>query len=232
MLHIRGRVLLRSTLFLLMVLTPAFAQTQSAVAGTPAIHCSDNLYRSSSNTRMLASASTTSNIKCLKTIRHISSSKLTFYKNHRWLLAPHYKKWWHVPSPKRRSLALKARTEVRLYTALLDKVEVRIQALTGPSWCTHLYGNRALGCRMAYAFWPSEGEWQALDTLWERESHWSTHADNPKSDACGIPQAMNNCSYGYDPSTQIRWGINYILTRPGYGTPSRALSHSNQVGWY
>lgn len=230
LLDIRGKVLILGA-FVVLMLTPAFAQTESAVAGTPALHCKHSIY-STTSSRLLASASTTSNIKCLKAVRHVSQSKLTFYKHHRWVLAPRYKKWWYVPSQARRDLARKGRAEVRLYTTVLSRVEARIDTLTGPSWCAHLSGNRALGCRMAYKQWPSQSEWRALDTLWGYESGWSTHADNPTSDACGIPQAMNNCAYGYLAVVQIGWGINYILGRKDYGSPSRALAHWYSVGWY
>lgn len=83
----------------------------------------------------------------------------------------------------------------------------------------------------------SEGEWSCLDSLWGRESGWSTYATNSSSGAYGIPQALPGwkmASMGSDwrtnPITQIRWGISYIADK--YGTPCTALSHSNAYGFY
>jgi hypothetical protein len=88
---------------------------------------------------------------------------------------------------------------------------------------------RFLAARSPY-FWTGS-EWRALDELWGRhESGWSVYANNPTSSACGIPQAMNDCSYGYNPWVQIRWGLRYIKGR--YGAPSAALSHWYAAGWY
>lgn len=83
----------------------------------------------------------------------------------------------------------------------------------------------------------SEADYNALVTLWERESNWNPTAKNKSSGAYGIPQALpasKMASYGSDYltnyKTQIKWGLNYIKTR--YGTPTAALNHSNQKGWY
>lgn len=80
-------------------------------------------------------------------------------------------------------------------------------------------------------------QWQCLDNLWTRESHWNYKADNPSSSAYGIPQALPGSkmsSAGSDwqtnPVTQIKWGLNYIADR--YGTPCGAWAHSEDVGWY
>ncbi len=81
------------------------------------------------------------------------------------------------------------------------------------------------------------GEYQCLETLWQRESGWNPYAANPSSGAYGIPQALPGskmASAGSDwqtnPATQIEWGLGYIAGR--YGTPCGALGHSNSVGWY
>jgi hypothetical protein len=83
----------------------------------------------------------------------------------------------------------------------------------------------------------SEGQWSCLDSLWTRESRWSTYATNGSSGAYGIPQALpayKMASAGSDwrsnPITQIRWGISYIASK--YGTPCTALSHSDATGYY
>jgi hypothetical protein len=76
-----------------------------------------------------------------------------------------------------------------------------------------------------------------LDSLWERESHWNPHADNPNSSAYGIPQALPGskmASAGADwadnPVTQIKWGLGYIQDR--YGSPCGAWGHSQSHGFY
>lgn len=83
----------------------------------------------------------------------------------------------------------------------------------------------------------SGAQYRCLVSLWERESGWNYRADNPSSDAYGIPQALPGskmASAGSDwatnPQTQIRWGLRYIKDR--YGTPCAAWAHSEDVNWY
>ena len=73
--------------------------------------------------------------------------------------------------------------------------------------------------------------------LWDRESHWNTHAHNGSSGAYGIPQALpaskmasEGADYRDNPEPQIRWGLKYIAGR--YGSPSNAWAHFGSVGWY
>jgi hypothetical protein len=80
-------------------------------------------------------------------------------------------------------------------------------------------------------------QWPALRTLWQKESGWRTNADNPTSDAYGIPQSLPGskmASAGSDwksnPATQIRWGLRYIKGR--YGSPSKALAFHRANNWY
>ncbi|QXJ26815.1 lytic transglycosylase domain-containing protein [Actinomadura graeca] len=80
------------------------------------------------------------------------------------------------------------------------------------------------------------GQFGCLVNLWNKESHWNTHAANP-SGAYGIPQALPGTkmsSAGPDwqnnATTQIKWGLGYIKGR--YGSPCGAWSHSESVGWY
>nr|WP_243708905.1 lytic transglycosylase domain-containing protein [Actinomadura sp. GC306] len=82
-----------------------------------------------------------------------------------------------------------------------------------------------------------DGEFGCLVKLWNKESGWRTNAANPTSQAYGIPQAnpgSKMASAGADwrtsASTQIKWGLGYIKDR--YGTPCKAWSHSQSVGWY
>jgi cell wall-associated NlpC family hydrolase len=96
--------------------------------------------------------------------------------------------------------------------------------------------NRTLGRAMASARgWGKQ--WDALNKLWTKESGWNELADNPTSDAYGIPQALPGskmASAGKDwktnPATQIKWGLGYIASR--YGTPTKAWAHSVSTNWY
>lgn len=85
--------------------------------------------------------------------------------------------------------------------------------------------------------WSGIDQWKALLSLWNRESGWKWYADNPSSDAYGIPQSLPGSkmrSAGADwktnPETQIKWGLGYIRDR--YGSPLKAWDHSQRVGWY
>lgn len=80
-------------------------------------------------------------------------------------------------------------------------------------------------------------QWQCLYNLWQKESNWSTTADNPTSSAYGIPQALPGrkmASAGADwatnPATQVTWGLGYIADR--YGSPCGAWGHSQSHNWY
>ena len=83
----------------------------------------------------------------------------------------------------------------------------------------------------------SSSEFDCVDNIWEHESRWNVHADNPHSSAYGIPQALPGSkmsSAGPDwqnsAETQIRWGLNYIAQR--YGTACAAWSFKQAHGWY
>ncbi len=80
-------------------------------------------------------------------------------------------------------------------------------------------------------------QFTCLDELYMRESGWNVHADNPTSDAYGIPQSLPGskmASAGADwqnnAETQIRWGLQYI--KSSYGTPCGAMAHENAFSWY
>ena len=97
--------------------------------------------------------------------------------------------------------------------------------------------NRQLGRQMMLEAGWGPDQWPALDALWTRESNWRQLADNPSSDAYGIPQSLPGskmASAGADwrtnPRTQIKWGLGYIRGR--YGSPKNAWAHSERVGWY
>lgn len=95
---------------------------------------------------------------------------------------------------------------------------------------------KSYAARQVAAHGWSSSQFGCLDSLWERESGWSTYAAN-SSGAYGIPQALPGskmASAGADwrtnPYTQIRWGLGYISGR--YGSPCGALAHSNSYGYY
>jgi len=89
-----------------------------------------------------------------------------------------------------------------------------------------------------------------LNQLWNDESGWRWNADNPTSDAYGIPQALPGsrmASHGSDwmtnAKTQIDWGLWYLKEgaqttktggRRGYGSPAEALvaKNSTSPAWY
>lgn len=77
-------------------------------------------------------------------------------------------------------------------------------------------------------------EWDALEWLWTKESGWLWYADNPYSDAYGIPQALPGSKMGPgwqdDGAVQIDWGLSYIAQR--YGTPLKCKAIWLQQGWY
>jgi hypothetical protein len=100
-------------------------------------------------------------------------------------------------------------------------------------------GNRALGRSMAAAHGWAGSQWACLEKLWTAESGWNHHADNPTSNAYGIPQSLPGdkmAAAGADwltnPATQITWGLDYIAQR--YGTPCEAWAfwNSHTPHWY
>jgi Transglycosylase SLT domain len=94
---------------------------------------------------------------------------------------------------------------------------------------------------IAFELLPSYGfsqstQWSCLDDLWQQESSWQYDAENA-SGAYGIPQALPASKmasvasdYLTDPTTQIKWGLEYITQV--YGTPCNAWGHEESAGWY
>jgi len=83
----------------------------------------------------------------------------------------------------------------------------------------------------------SRTSFRCFDVLADRESGWRVHAENRRSGAYGIPQALPGkkmAKFGDDwqdnATTQVRWGLFYIRER--YGNPCIALDHSYRTGWY
>jgi len=96
---------------------------------------------------------------------------------------------------------------------------------------------RSVARAMLGDFGWGEGQFGCLDSLWMKESGWSTSASNSSSGAYGIPQSLPGSkmsSAGSDwqsnPATQIKWGLGYIQER--YGSPCAAWGHSQATNWY
>ncbi len=76
-------------------------------------------------------------------------------------------------------------------------------------------------------------QWNCLDKLWTKESHWDSKAYNPVKvmgrNAGGIPQILG-MSPDSKPTDQIDRGLDYIVYR--YGTPCKALHFHERNWWY
>lgn len=98
-------------------------------------------------------------------------------------------------------------------------------------------GAQAYASTQLAKFGWGQDQMQALITLWNRESDWSTTATNSSSGAYGIAQALPGgkmSSAGADWQTnyrtQIDWGLGYIKDR--YGSPANALAFHYTHNWY
>ena len=96
---------------------------------------------------------------------------------------------------------------------------------------------RAAGRAMAAQRGWGPDQFACLDNLWTKESGWVATADNPTSDAYGIPQSLPGekmaaagADWATNPVTQISWGLTYIADV--YGTPCSAWAHSRATNWY
>jgi hypothetical protein len=77
----------------------------------------------------------------------------------------------------------------------------------------------------------------SFDAIIAHESGWNVNATNPSSGAYGLGQALpasKMASAGADwqtnPSTQIKWALNYMNTT--YGSPNAAWSFWQAHNWY
>ena len=102
---------------------------------------------------------------------------------------------------------------------------------TTPVGTAQTYAAQAVASR---GWAPSE--FSCLVDLWNRESGWNTHAENP-SGAYGIPQSLPGSKmsaagpdWQNSYQTQINWGLGYISG--SYGSPCGAWAHSNAYNWY
>jgi resuscitation-promoting factor RpfB len=99
--------------------------------------------------------------------------------------------------------------------------------------------NKNIGRLLAAPYgWATGPQWNALETLWDRESNWNNKAKNPSSGAYGIPQALPPTkmpkaaqeSGGSSATAQIQWGLAYIKNR--YGNPINAWGFWQSHNWY
>ena len=71
-------------------------------------------------------------------------------------------------------------------------------------------------------------QFECLDYIWTKESHWNPLADNPHSSAYGIAQMLGEDSRnGYE---QVRNGLRYVEHR--YGNPCNAKAFWEKKKWY
>ncbi len=88
---------------------------------------------------------------------------------------------------------------------------------------------RQIAIEMGYG-----SQFDCIYNLFERESHWNHLARNRSSGAYGIPQALPGSKMGpgweTEPDVQIRWGINYTVSK--YGGPCKAWSFWQVNHWY
>ena len=82
-----------------------------------------------------------------------------------------------------------------------------------------------------------EKQYDCLDNLWTKESHWNYKASNKRSGAHGIPQALPatkmeviGTDWRTNPVTQISWGLRYIDIR--YDTPCKAYAKFQRSRYY
>jgi len=80
-------------------------------------------------------------------------------------------------------------------------------------------------------------QFECLNRLWTKESHWNYKAHNYRSGAHGIAQALPavkmeviSSDWRTNPVTQIRWGLRYIDIR--YETPCDAWAKFKRSRYY
>ncbi|MEX1059140.1 MAG: hypothetical protein WEC17_01785 [Candidatus Saccharimonadales bacterium] len=179
-------------------------------------------------------------IRSLKVKTLASQSAIRFWEDRergRWMLHLRHDKCWNVRGKQRREVCKKARKSFKYHEERLARLASRIDKLSAPRDTGYLPPEQAreLGQRMAAAIgWTGE-QWKCLDALWGRyESSWYVYADNPRTEAYGIPQALpgSKMGTGWQRSAyvQIKWGLGYVRGR--FGSPCSALSYRLVNGWY
>jgi hypothetical protein len=135
-----------------------------------------------------------------------------------------------------RLLVEKAKKDAKAAAALKAKRDAAKKAAALAKANPTSAQNQALGKQMnALKGW--SGCWPSLLTMWTHESNWNERADNPGSDAYGIPQALpgskmasSGPNWQTNSATQIAWGLGYIKAR--YHDPCGAWSFWQAHHWY
>ncbi|MCW2885673.1 MAG: hypothetical protein QOE54_3904 [Streptosporangiaceae bacterium] len=139
-----------------------------------------------------------------------------------------------------RLLAEKAKRDAKAAAALKARLQARRDAAKKAAALAKANPttaqNKALGKQMnALKGW--SGCWPSLLTMWTHESQWNERADNPGSNAYGIPQALPGSKmasagprWQTNSATQISWGLSYIKAR--YHDPCGAWSFWQAHHWY
>ena len=135
-------------------------------------------------------------------------------------------------------LGSSATSSVALTPSAAARPAVELASAVTPAAHHAVLGPRQIAMRMFGAFhWRPKRQFRFLNMLWDRESSWNVHAQNPWSGAYGIPQAvpggkMASAGPNWQNSarTQILWGLRYI--KAVYGKPRFAWIHEVNDGWY
>lgn len=98
-------------------------------------------------------------------------------------------------------------------------------------------GAQAYAASQLGAFGWGPDQMQCLQTLWTKESDWTTTATNSSSGAYGIVQSLPaekmasaGADYLTNYRTQINWGLDYI--KKSYQSPCGALNFHLAHNWY
>lgn len=122
------------------------------------------------------------------------------------------------------------------------KTAVKYPVVLNPSTSTPVDNSPAGAKAFAKSHMSSTYKWGSAEyacllDIWEHESNWDYQADNPTSDAFGIPQALPGSKmitagsdWRTNSQTQIKWGLGYIKER--YQTPCKASEAWHIKGWY
>ena len=172
-------------------------------------------------------------LKHLHKLQHKSQSVINFWHNRgHWALFTNHEKCWQIEAISARQTCRFARKSLAAHAQRLMQVKKKLERLNAPHDTGYLLPIEAmkLGQRMAALKGWNGNQWSCLKQLWgPLESSWSALADNPRSEAYGIPQAlpgrkMLSAGAGWLTSAyvQIKWGLGYIKDR--YHTPCGALA--------
>lgn len=144
------------------------------------------------------------------------------------------KKRAYIAEQKAKEAARKKKEWYRKNKAKIDAklAQEKLAAMPNPTSEQNLAAGEKLNAAKGWA-----GCWESLKILWTKESNWNERADNPWSDAYGIPQALPGSkmatagpNWQFNAATQIVWGLSYIGAR--YGDPCKAWAFWQRNHWY